>query len=199
VVWYDPKEQGKRIFPAWRLLKEYEAAVRRASLSPGQRARCLWAVARWAVRHRSELARDLYVAGTRGKHIGPVLAGRYRRHRARRWTKRTGRVARDIATVVPRDESLILVDEALLDPATFSCWRTMPFLDRGGRYDGPPADDRTAIRELERLRVAGARFVAFTWPAFWWLDHYSEMHRYLIERFPRVVENDRVVVFDLKS
>ena len=198
VVWYDPKQAGKLIFPAWRLLREYLAAVRRATLSPGQRVRCHLSIARWLGRNRSDLLRDLRIAAERGSGIGPVLARLYQRRQERRWFKQAGRAARDLATVVPADDSLILVDEASFDTAIFSRWRTIPFIEREGKYGGPPADDRTAIRELERLRGAGAGFVAFAWPAFWWLEHYTEMNRYLLRRFRCLLRNDRLILFDLR-
>jgi hypothetical protein len=41
--------------------------------------------------------------------------------------------------------------------------------------------------------------IVFLWPSFWWLEHYAEFARYLRERFACVLENDRLVVFDLTS
>jgi glycosyltransferase involved in cell wall biosynthesis len=74
-----------------------------------------------------------------------------------------------------------------------------PFLDRQGTYWGPPPDSQTAIAELERMRGEAAGFIVFAWPAFWWLDHYSEFARYLRERFECVLENERLIVFDLRD
>jgi hypothetical protein len=68
--------------------------------------------------------------------------------------------------------------------------RFRPIMDRDGGYWGEPADDAAAIAEVERL---GVRFVAFGWPVFWWLSHYRE---FVSKLGKRVVENDRVVVFD---
>ena len=39
----------------------------------------------------------------------------------------------------------------------------------------------------------GTTFVAFGWPTFWWLSHYA---RFVATLGRRVVENDRVVLFD---
>ena len=75
--------------------------------------------------------------------------------------------------------------------------RRLPFPERHGQYWGRPVDDVAAIRELARLRSAGAHFIAFAWPAFWWLEHYRGFGQYLHERFRRLVANDRLVVFDL--
>jgi hypothetical protein len=46
--------------------------------------------------------------------------------------------------------------------------------------------------------LAGAGFIVFAWPAFWWLDHYAGLHRHLRAHFRCVLENDRLVVFDLR-
>ena len=110
------------------------------------------------------------------------------------------RAAGELAECVPPRESLILVDDAQWIAGEIAGPRpTFPFLERDGRYWGRPPDDATAIHELERLRGAGARFVVFGWPAFWWLDHYAAFHRHLRERFRCVLRNERLVVFDLRG
>ena len=75
----------------------------------------------------------------------------------------------------------------------------VPFLERDGQYWGPPPDGDTGIQELERLRKLGADFIVFVWTAFWWLDYYAELHNYLRSRFRCVLENDRMVAFDLRT
>ena len=88
--------------------------------------------------------------------------------------------ARDLAALIPAGESFILVDhEQLREYLTFGR-HAIPFLEREGQYWGPPADDLTAIRELDGLRLAGAKLIVFAWPAFWWLDFYSEFARWLL-------------------
>jgi hypothetical protein len=56
-----------------------------------------------------------------------------------------------------------------------------------------------AIDELERLRSSDARFLAIAWPAFWWLDHYAELHAHVSERFRCLLRNERVILFDMGS
>ena len=73
----------------------------------------------------------------------------------------------------------------------------MRFLARDGVSQGRPADDEAALRELERLRRAGAAHLVFTWPTFWWFDHYRGFASHLESRFRRVLANDRLVVFEL--
>jgi hypothetical protein len=106
-------------------------------------------------------------------------------------------IARNIATLIPAKDTFILVDDEQFGVTVTAGRPAMPFLERDGQYWGPPPDDRTAITELERLRQAGARFIAFAWPAFWWLDHYAGFHQYLRTTFRRVWQSDDLIVFDV--
>lgn len=105
----------------------------------------------------------------------------------------------DIATMIPPEDTFILVDHEVLKSKIAAGRRSLPFLERNGQYWGPPPDDATAIQELLRLRETGARFIVFAWPAFWWLEHYAEFYRYLRSKFRCVLHNDRLIVFDLRS
>jgi glycosyltransferase involved in cell wall biosynthesis len=120
------------------------------------------------------------------------------------WMSRLDRAARDVKTIVPRGGTVVLVDDCQWsspwgDTAILSGLKTLPFLERDGRFWGRPPDDETAIKELERLRRGGAEWLVVAWPAFWWLDHYKTFHDDLHARFPRVVGNDNVIVFDLRD
>lgn len=112
-------------------------------------------------------------------------------------TQRLVQSMQDIAALLPSQDAFILIDQQQFGPVITAGRRALPFLERDGQYWGPPPDDRTAIRELERLRQAGMRFVVFVWPAFWWLDHYAGFHRYLRTTYRCVLENDRLVIFHL--
>jgi SAM-dependent methyltransferase len=116
------------------------------------------------------------------------------------WGERLRSAAQELAALVPAGNAFILVDEGQWDVAEYIAGRRcIPFLERDGEYWGAPDDDETAIGELERLRRAGAGFLAFGWPAFWWLDYYAGFQRHLRQQFPCVLENDRLIVFDLRS
>jgi hypothetical protein len=106
--------------------------------------------------------------------------------------------AQELAALIPSGYTIILVDEAEFGVQVGAGHRRFPFLERDGQYWGAPPDDATAIREFERLRHAGADFMIFAWPAFWWLDYYSGLHDHLRSRFPCVLRNERLVVFDLR-
>jgi CelD/BcsL family acetyltransferase involved in cellulose biosynthesis len=106
---------------------------------------------------------------------------------------------REIAELVPPGESFVLVDEDSWRIDAGNGRRAIPFLERDELYWGPPPDDETAIGELERLRENGATFMVFGWPAFWWLEYYAGLHRYLRTCYRCLLENERVVVFDLRQ
>jgi hypothetical protein len=116
------------------------------------------------------------------------------------WWTEFWRAKRDIASLVPGGHKFIFVDECQwVAGQLFGDRVNLPFTEHAGQYWGPPADDPTAIQECERLRDAGAEFLVFGKPAFWWLDHYSGFSRYLRTHFRCVLENARVVAFDLRA
>ena len=121
------------------------------------------------------------------------------RWKANSWAHRVQRAARDIVSLVPFGGSFILVDqdEWKTDPS-MSGRKRIPFLERNGQYWGNPRDDENAIEELERLREAGAQFIVFAWSTFWWLEYYAGLRQCLRTRFPCVLENDSLVMFDLR-
>jgi pyruvyltransferase len=116
----------------------------------------------------------------------------------RQWTDNAYLARLEIEALLRPRGTVIVVDEAALAP-TFDGGPFLPFLERDGGYWGPPPDDETAVAELERLRSAGAEYIAFTWPAFWWLDYYVGFARYLSANFASVLVNPRLRVFALKQ
>jgi hypothetical protein len=115
------------------------------------------------------------------------------------WFHQLHQATQEIAALIPPSEALILADQATwLNGEVLADRHAVPFLERDGQYWGPPPDDATAIREFERLRQSGASFMVFAWPAFWWLDYYSGLNNHLRSNFRCVLENVRLVVFDLR-
>jgi FkbM family methyltransferase len=106
----------------------------------------------------------------------------------------------ELASVTPADAVLVVAD---LDQAGFGPLIAgrprLPFIERGGQYFGPPASDADAMRELARLDAQGATHFVLAWPAFWFSDVYSRFEHHLRRTCLRVMENTRIVVFDLRQ
>ena len=127
--------------------------------------------------------------------IGPFL--KKREEQEQRWSAMVQVAGDELKVLTASGERLILVDEDQLRHQRMLYPKALPFMEKEGQYWGPPLDDETAIRELGRMRRSGSRLIAFAWPAFWWLDHYKRFHAHLRSNFNCVLENDRLVVFDL--
>jgi O-methyltransferase len=114
-----------------------------------------------------------------------------------KWQRQVFLAGNDIETVVPPGYSFILVDQQTLGLTVGGERRALPFVERDGEDWGEPEDDETALQELERHRQAGVRYLIFAWPAFWWLEYYTGLSRYLQSEFRCVLRNDRIVAFIL--
>ncbi|MGH7337357.1 MAG: glycosyltransferase family 2 protein, partial [Myxococcota bacterium] len=97
---------------------------------------------------------------------------------------------------LPGDGALLLVDDGAWAADRLAGRSIWPFLERGGLHWGSPADDATAIAELERMRGAGATAIVFVWSTFWWLDHYRGFREHL-SRYACLRASELVVAFDL--
>ncbi len=115
------------------------------------------------------------------------------------WKTRVLRAEVDLADIIPAGNCFILVDQDQFgDLHLAGGRRVLPFLERAGKYWGPPADDEAAVSELERLRRCGASFFVFGWPAFWWLQHYAGLQEHLRSRYHCILENERLIAYDLR-
>jgi hypothetical protein len=123
----------------------------------------------------------------------------WKKVKAFRWFQKLNLTSKDITSVIPTGINFILVDQEQIRDYIPEQYPTIPYLERDGVYWGPPSDDTTAIRELNRLQQSGAQFIVFTWPAFWWFNHYTGFHTHLRSNYPCFIENDRVVGFDLRK
>jgi hypothetical protein len=107
--------------------------------------------------------------------------------------------AQELETAISPESPFILVGEQGSPTLVMRDPHVPVLLKSDEQYAGPPADDETAIREVEQLREAGAKFLVVAWPAFWWLDCYGGLQQHLRSRFRCLVENERLVVFDLRG
>jgi glycosyltransferase involved in cell wall biosynthesis len=120
--------------------------------------------------------------------------------RQRCWYDRLDRAMRAIETHIPPGASLALADQDEWGTAeVFGGCRRLPVPERQGVYWGCPPDDAFAIREIQRLRRAGAGWLVIGWPAFWWLDHYARFARHLRLTYRLVLEDPQLIIFDLAT
>jgi len=108
-----------------------------------------------------------------------------------------------LSAFMPTGARFILVnDNAWTDwsgGAPINGRQAIPFLEHNGAYWGKPENDAIAIRELERLRAAGADHIAFTWFATWWFEQYPALLEHLSSNFLCVLQDEFLTVFDLQS
>ena len=113
--------------------------------------------------------------------------------RKNEWHQRREAVRQAVATL-PRGQSFIVMDQ--------NGWRAdemeldgeaLPFLEQGA-----PADDAEAIAELEKLRAQGAAAALLASSCFWWLDFYHDFAEHLRATSRRVLENESLIIFELK-
>jgi glycosyltransferase involved in cell wall biosynthesis len=116
------------------------------------------------------------------------------------WFCRLKKSLEEIKFVVPPGGTFILVDEDSWEAgSTIASRGRYYFPEKQGRYWGRPEDDEAAILELERLRCGGAEFAVFAWPALWWLEFYVGFFEHLRARYPCILQNDLLVIFDLRQ
>jgi glycosyltransferase involved in cell wall biosynthesis len=114
------------------------------------------------------------------------------------WYHRLLRSIGDVERIIPEGQSFVLIDGCTWGLGqSLAGRRCFAFVEREGRYWGAPRDDAHAIAELERLRRQGASFLVVAWTAFWYFEHFPRFAAFLASRAMRVLENDRLVVFDL--
>jgi hypothetical protein len=115
------------------------------------------------------------------------------------WLEAIHQGKKQIPTLVGEGESFILVDgDEWATDEWISGRRRFRFLERDGQYWGPPADDETAIQELERLRSAGAGHIIFARAAFWWFDHYAGLFQHLESTYGCRLRGEHLVVYELR-
>jgi hypothetical protein len=111
------------------------------------------------------------------------------------WSERQILLIQELKSTIPPGQSFILIDENLLVAEHLAEYTVLGSLDEMG---GEPPDDQTAIRQLGQMRQSGVRALVFAWPAFWWFDYYGRFYHHLRTNHRCVLENDRLLIFDLQ-
>lgn len=116
------------------------------------------------------------------------------------WIETLEQAVREFRAVVPQNEAYVLVDDDQLAGSGLDApSQARRLIVHDGAPGGPPVDDAEAIEALEQQRQTGLRYLVIAWPSFWWLDHYAEFGASLRGRCRPLLENERLVIFDLAS
>jgi hypothetical protein len=115
------------------------------------------------------------------------------------WQNRFDLSKTEIEKIVPQGQAVLMAGEAWWGNELATSRKIVPFTEHEGAYWGEPADDASAIVELDRLRKGGARHIVFGWPSFWWLDYYKGLVAEMERRGTRVLDNDRLVLFEFRE
>jgi glycosyltransferase involved in cell wall biosynthesis len=117
------------------------------------------------------------------------------------WPTRWLRAVSEIEAVISPGNSYLLVNNNEWGNGEPVPGRhAIPFLERDGEYWGPPADDRAAISQVNRLTTeTRVSHIVFSWTAYWWLEHYSRFHTWLRSTHRCVLENDALTVFEIRN
>ncbi len=125
------------------------------------------------------------------------MAQKYKEYLDETWQLRSKLAERELYELIPPGEAFVLVDQNKLGTKFASRYQVVPFLSREGKYWGPPPDDVVAIAELRKLNEVGLRLIVFAWPAFWWLDYYTDFARLVRSKYRLLLKNDRLMLFDM--
>lgn len=113
-----------------------------------------------------------------------------------------GRIHETARQAIPRGSTAVVVsrgDERLLEMDGIRCWHFPG--DESGRYTGHhPASGGEAIQHLESMRSRGAGYLLIPSTAFWWLDHYRELHTHLEDAYgPPRVSDEACFLYSLEA
>jgi hypothetical protein len=108
--------------------------------------------------------------------------------RAARWVRDLTRPDARIATVTKWDPTLLRLARR----------RGRQFPDRRLLPDGYPADDRSAVEQLELARECGLTHLVFTSATAWWLEHYAGFGEHLAASSVLIHHDDDCRIYDLR-
>lgn len=105
------------------------------------------------------------------------------------WWQKILLSVKEIEVLIKKGTAIILADGNTWGVDQSFGYKALPF--------SGPSDNQTAIRELERLRKQGAKFLVIAWPIFWWASAYPKFFDYLNSCYFCLLKNERLVIFKL--
>ncbi len=116
------------------------------------------------------------------------------------WLEMAVELFDELERLVPQDAEVVLIDNGKFGSELLPGRELRPLVRGSDRIWGSsPESDEQAVRELERAIDAGAQYLAFAFPAFWWRESFPHLLRQVESRFERLCANERLVLFDLEA
>ena len=109
------------------------------------------------------------------------------------------RIRETVAARLPAGATVIVVskgDEELVRLDGRTGWH-FPQTDDGRYANVYPATGAEAVALLEGLRARGGGYFLIPKPAFWWLEHYDELKKYLDKHPVAMHDAETCLLFDL--
>jgi hypothetical protein len=135
--------------------------------------------------------------------VSPAIVSqrvRGKKERANQWANFQNLAAREIAAATPDGAAIALIDGGTCVALhALARRKVFPFPDKYGSYGGRPADNPTAVADLERMKAErGVEFLVVAQPAFWWLDYYAGFADHLGTTYTRVAATENVKIFRVR-
>ena len=111
------------------------------------------------------------------------------------WFERLAAARDELISVIPEGERFILLDEDQFVIRETRGRTAVPFPELDGAFGGTPVDGVAAVAELQRLRARGLHHMVVAFPAFWWLDHYTELAECLNSTWVTLLRSEQVIVY----
>ena len=105
----------------------------------------------------------------------------------------------ELDALVARGETVVLVDNEDLGDDLLPGRQLVSLQEHNGQDRNLPVDAGQAIARLARLRASEATMLVVAFTGFWWLDSYPELFVHLRTRHRCLVDNDHLLVFDLRG
>jgi hypothetical protein len=151
---------------------------------------------------QSRPARTDQRLGLRTRDVRPAQASEREPLKREAYLALIARIRDTVDNSLPRGTIVMVVskgDDELLKLGECQTWH-FPRTEHGMYAGHHPADSTAAIQHLEELRASGGQFLLFPATAFWWLEHYSDFHRHLRERYATIVRDDQTCqIFDVRG
>jgi hypothetical protein len=115
------------------------------------------------------------------------------------WNARLATVRHHIASRVDPAEPIVIVGDRSWRNQIAPGYKTLPFPGLDVEWRDSPADDGQAIAAIAALQSTGIRYLAITWPDFWWADTYRGFFEGLRAASHEVVRSAALWLFELNT